>query len=190
MTELPTTVELKKELDRTLHRGAFGRNLRGTIYILLIVAAVSVLIATLLFPVLRVTGTSMEPTLENGQIVVTAKNSSFRTGDVVAFYYNNKILLKRVIGVAGDMVEIDEDGTVHVNGEELIEPYVTEKSFGTCDIEFPYQVPDNRIFVLGDNRETSIDSRSTTVGCIADELIVGKLLLRVWPMEQIGPIGR
>lgn len=184
----PSSKDFKQELARTRQSREFGRTLRGTIYILLIVAAVSVLVATLFLPVLQVTGTSMEPTLQNGQIVVASKNGEFAPGDIVAFYYNNKILLKRVIGTAGDQISIDPDGNVSVNGELLDEPYLAEKSLGTCDLEFPYQVPDNRIFVLGDHRATSIDSRSNSVGCIADEYIVGKVLFRVWPFSQFGTL--
>ena len=160
----------------------------STIGSLLVVAAVAVLISMLFLPVLRVTGTSMTPTMQNDELVICRKRSDFKSGDIIAFYYNNKILLKRVIGVSGDWINIEPDGTVYVNGEELDEPYVQEKAFGECDIEFPYQVPDERVFVMGDHRLTSIDSRSTTVGCIADEYIIGKVFLRIWPWEVIGTI--
>jgi signal peptidase I len=195
MTELenekdkPTSSQLKQELAREEHRSQYHRNLGSTMIILLAAAAAAVLITTLLLPVLQVTGTSMEPALETGQIVVAVKNSSFKTGDIVAFYYNNKILLKRVIGQAGDVINIDEDGNVTVNDTELYEPYVQDKSLGHCDITFPYQVPDGKIFVLGDNRAVSIDSRSSTVGCIARESIVGKVVFRAWPLKEIGSIS-
>lgn len=185
----PTIEQLEAELTRVRHKREYGRTLRGTIYILVVVAAVAFLIASLFLPVLRVYGTSMEPTLKNKEIVVALKGSEFQRGDIVAFYYNNKILLKRVIGVAGDQIVIEKDGTVFVNGEELNEPYILEKSLGECDLTFPYQVPENRIFVMGDHRDVSIDSRSSTIGCIADEAIVGRVALRVWPLNQFGIIN-
>ncbi len=185
----PTIEQLEAELTRVRHKREYGRTLRGTIYILVVVAAVAFLIASLFLPVLRVYGTSMEPTLKNKEIVVALKGSEFQRGDIVAFYYNNKILLKRVIGVAGDQIVIEKDGTVFVNGEELNEPYISEKSLGECDLTFPYQVPENRIFVMGDHRDLSIDSRSSTIGCIADEAIVGRVALRVWPLNQFGIIN-
>ncbi|HCO29484.1 MAG TPA: signal peptidase I [Lachnospiraceae bacterium] len=184
----PTIEQLEAELTRVRHKREYGKTLRGTIYILIVVAAVAFLIASLFLPVLRVYGTSMEPTLKNKEIVVALKGSEFEKGDIVAFYYNNKILLKRVIGVAGDQIVIEKDGTVFVNGEELNEPYISEKSLGECDLTFPYQVPENRIFVMGDHRDVSIDSRSSTIGCIADEAIVGKVSLRIWPLNQFGII--
>lgn len=183
---LPTSRQLKEELRREQHKGDYGRTLRSTVYLLVVVAAAAVLAATLLFPVLRVTGTSMEPSLENKQIVLALKNSDFKRGDIVAFYYNNKILLKRVIAFPGEQVDIRSDGTVYVGGEPLQEPYLAEKSLGECDLEFPYQVPDGKIFVMGDHRATSVDSRSSAIGCISDEFVVGKVVLRVWPLQKIG----
>lgn len=183
---LPTAQQLKEELRREQHKGDYGRTLRSTVYLLVVVAAAAVLAATLLFPVLRVTGTSMEPSLENKQIVLALKNSDFKRGDIVAFYYNNKILLKRVIAFPGEQVDIRSDGTVYVGGEPLQEPYLAEKSLGECDLEFPYQVPDGKIFVMGDHRATSVDSRSSAIGCISDEFVVGKVVLRVWPLQKIG----
>ena len=187
--EVATVEQLEKELSRVRHTKEYGRTLRGTIYILIVVAAVAFLIATLFLPVLRVYGTSMEPTLKNKEIVIAFKGSDFKRGDIVAFYYNNKILLKRVIGVAGDQIVIEEDGTVFVNGEELEEPYISVKSLGECDLTFPYQVPENRIFVMGDHRDVSIDSRSSTIGCIADESIIGKVAIRIWPLSDLGTIN-
>ena len=182
---LPTAEQLSSELKRIRYKKEYCRMLSSTVSSLLVVAAVAVLISMLFLPVLRVTGTSMTPTFMNDELVICNKRSNFKSGDVVAFYFNNKILLKRVIGTAGDIIDIKEDGTVYVNGEILDEPYVNEKAFGECDIKLPYQVPDNRIFVMGDHRSTSVDSRSTTVGCIADEYMIGKVILRIWPLECI-----
>lgn len=182
---LPTAEQLSSELKRIRYIKEYRRMLSSTVSSLLVVAAVAVLISMLFLPVLRVTGTSMTPTFMNDELVICNKRGNFKSGDVVAFYFNNKILLKRVIGTAGDVIDIKEDGTVYVNGEILDEPYVNEKAFGECDIKLPYQVPDNRIFVMGDHRSTSVDSRSTSVGCIADEYVIGKVILRIWPFESI-----
>ncbi len=187
--DLPTADQLDVLIRKKRYRKNFRKTMLDTIGSLLVVAAIAVLVSMLFLPVLRVTGTSMTPTMQNDELVICSKRSDFKSGDIIAFYYNNKILLKRVIGVAGDWIDIKEDGTVYVNGEELIEPYVAEKSLGECDIEFPYQVPDNRIFVMGDHRATSIDSRSTTVGCIADEYIIGRVVFRLWPRGRIGFVG-
>jgi len=186
--QVPSTEQLEQELKRVKHNREFGHVFRNTIYVLLVVAAVAVLIATMVLPVLQVTGTSMEPTLESGQIVLAVKNASFHQGDVVAFYYNNKVLLKRVIGLPGDQIVIDQDGNVSVNGNKLDEPYISEKSIGECDLDFPYQVPDGKIFVLGDHRATSVDSRSNTIGCISEENIVGEVVFRVWPLNRFGTL--
>lgn len=180
---------IEAEIKR-IKRKKNGRKIfRETIFTLIVVAAIAVLAAMLFFPIFRVTGSSMEPSLKSDEIIICLKTSKFETGDIVAFYYNNKILLKRVIGSSGDTIEIDDDGNVFVNGYEIYEPYISKKSKGKCDIEFPYQVPDNRIFVMGDNRETSVDSRSTTVGCIADEYILGKVFFRIWPLNKIDALN-
>lgn len=181
-----TVRQIEGELKRLRRKQNSRRIFRQTVFSLLVVAAVAVLTAMLFFPIFRVTGSSMEPTLHPKEIVVCLKSSRFQSGDLVAFYYNNKVLLKRVIGTAGDTIEIDDSGNVFVNGSQLDEPYITKKSLGQCDIDFPYQVPDNRIFVMGDNRETSVDSRTTAVGCIADEYVIGKVFLRIWPLERLG----
>lgn len=165
--------ELKREKDKRI----YIRTLKSTIFILTFVAAIAILLSAGLFPVLRVVGTSMEPTLNNEQIVVAYKMANLQKGDIVAFYYNNKILIKRVIALPGDVVNVDKKGNVYVYFELLDEPYITEKSYGECDITYPYQVPESKVFVMGDNRATSLDSRLTEIGCIAEELIVGKIMV-------------
>ena len=185
---VPTVAQLEQELKRETYRRRYNRVLRSTIYTLITVAAVVVLVATLFLPVLRIYGTSMTPTTTDGDIVVSVKGGSFERGDIIAFWFNNKILVKRVIAQAGEWVDIDEAGNVSINGEPLDEPYLTEKALGECDIELPYQVPDGRLFVMGDHRSTSSDSRSSAVGCVAEEQIVGKLVFRVWPLGEFGPL--
>ena len=184
----PTVEQIEAELKREKYRKRYNRALRSTVYTLITVAAVAVLIATLFLPVLRIYGTSMAPTMTDGEIVLAVKGSSFERGDIIAFYFNNKILVKRVIAQPGEWVDIDEDGNVSVNNAPLEEPYLTEKALGECDIELPYQVPDGRIFVMGDHRATSSDSRSSAVGCVAEEQIVGKLIFRIWPLDVFGTI--
>lgn len=188
LRDLPTAAQYAQEMKRLRYRKDFAKMLRSTVSSLLVVAAIAVLISMLFLPVLRVTGTSMTPTLQENEFVICSEWSDFDCGDIIAFHFNNKILLKRVIGTAGDWIEITEDGTVYVNGEEIEEPYIDRKSLGQCDMEFPYQVPENRVFVMGDHRETSVDSRVSTVGCIADEYIIGKVFLRVWPWETISTL--
>ena len=165
--QVPTTQQLERELGRVRYRSRYRSLLRSTVYTLITVAAVAVLVATLWLPVLQTYGSSMTPTLKDGEIILSMKTSDFEPGDIVAFYYNNKILVKRVICSAGDWIDIDEDGTVYVNGTLLDEPYLTQKALGDCNIELPYQVPDGRVFVMGDHRSTSVDSRNTAVGCVA-----------------------
>ena len=185
---VPTVAQLEQELKRETYRRRYNRVLRSTIYTLITVAAVAILVATLFLPVLRIYGTSMTPTTTDGDIVVSVKGGSFERGDIIAFWFNNIILVKRVIAQAGEWVDIDEAGNVSINGEPLDEPYLTEKALGECDIELPYQVPDGRLFVMGDHRSTSSDSRSSAVGCVAEEQIVGKLVFRVWPLGEFGPL--
>lgn len=186
--ELPTTEQIEKERARLRHKSRYSRTLRSTIAILVVVAAVAVLVATLWMPVLRIYGSSMAPTLEDGQIVISLKTTDFKTGDIAAFYYGNKLLIKRYIAGASDWVYIDEDGTVSVNSIELDEPYLAEKAFGQTNIELPYQVPDKRYFLMGDNREASVDSRNTAVGCASDDQIVGKVVYCIWPLDRFGPV--
>ena len=184
----PTAKQLEKELGRVRYRSQYWSTLMNTIYTLLAVSAVAVLVAVLLLPVLQVYGTSMDPTLENGEYVLSVKNGGFETGDVCAFYYNNKILINRVIAHAGDWVDIDKDGTVFVNGEKLEEPYVTDLALGDCDITLPYQVPESRIFVMGDHRSVSVDSRNKAIGCVAEEQMVGRIVYKVWPLTHFGRV--
>ena len=179
--EVPELSQLEEELSRVKYQKRYKRVLTSTVSTLIVVAAVAVLIATLLMPVLQIYGTSMSPTLYDGDIIATIKTTEFEPGDVVAFYYNNKILVKRVIAMSGQWVDMDEDGNVYVNDVLLDEPYLVERAFGECDIKLPYQVPENRIFVMGDHRSVSVDSRSTAVGCVSEEQLIGKLVFRVWP---------
>ena len=182
---LPTKQQVETERKRYRRQKAYNKALGGTIYVLTIVAAVAVLIATLVLPVLQIEGTSMEPTLVNGDIVLLTKTTSFNRGELCGFSWNNKLLIKRVIGIPGDWIEIDIDGTVYLNGEKLDEPYAEQLAVGECDLEFPFQVPQEQYFVLGDMRESSIDSRNTLIGCVEKDQIVGKVFFRIWPFKSI-----
>ena len=185
---LPATKELTQAVRRDRYTNKFRETVRSTFLSLVVVAAVAVLVAVLLLPILRIYGKSMNGTLDSGDVVVSVKTTSFKTGDVIAFYYNNNILVKRVIANPGQWVNIDEYGNVFVNNVMLEEPYLQEKAYGETNIEFPYQVPDGKIFAMGDNRSVSIDSRNTSIGCIAEEQIVGKIVYRVWPLTGIGAV--
>ena len=192
--DLPTSEQIEEELKRIKYKKKYRGVLRSTVYTLITVAAVAVLVATLLLPVLQIYGSSMTPTLTDRDIVLTVKTTDFSSGDVVAFYYNNKILVKRVIAEAGEWVDLDEEGNVYVGSDpkelkRIEEPYLTEKSKGDCNIELPYQVPESRVFVMGDHRSISIDSRNTAVGCVGEEQLVGKLVFRVWPLDGFGEIN-
>ena len=184
-TSLPTSKQLQKELNREKYKQRFKRIVKSTFYTLLVVAAIAVLVATLVLPVLQISGTSMEPTLNNGEIVVLFKTSKLKRGDLCGFSYSNKILIKRVIGVPGDIIEIDDKGTVSVIGDVIPEPYITEKGLGECDIEFPFTVPEDQFFMMGDHRSSSIDSRSTVIGCITKDQLVGKIFIKVWPLNKL-----
>lgn len=187
--DMPQMDALQKELKRERYKRRFRRLLRSTVNALVVVAAVAALIATLILPVLQIAGTSMEPSLNDGDIVLLVKTDNLESGDLCAFYYSNKILIKRVIATPGDYIWLEPDGTVFLNGEALDEPYVSEKALGECDVEFPYQVPENNYFVMGDKRETSIDSRSSVIGCIAEDQIIGKILFKIWPLEDFELFG-
>lgn len=185
---LPTLNELEEEYNRITQCIAFSSVLRSTLYILITVAAIAVLISVFYMPVLRIYGTSMTPSLNNGELVAAIKTADLESGDIVAFYYNNKILVKRVIARPGDWVDIDDDGLIYVNDTLLEEPYISEMSKGECNITLPIQVPESRYFLVGDHRSVSIDSRHTSVGFVSEEQIVGKLVYRFWPLDTIGKV--
>ena len=187
-TQPPTLEQLTAELARENYKRRFGRVLRSTLFTLVVVAAAAVLVATIWMPVLQIYGSSMTPTLNEGEIVVSVKGSDFEPGDLVAFYLGNKILVKRCIAGPGQWVDINENGDVVVDGKLLDEPYLTEKALGECDQSFPYQVPESRFFCMGDHRATSVDSRHSAVGCVAEEQIVGKIVFRVWPLSGFGAL--
>jgi len=189
VVEMPSTKQLEEELKRVKYKRRYRFVLRSTIYTLITVAAAAILVATLWLPVLQIYGSSMTPTLQDGEIIFSVKTSEFEQGEIIAFYYNNKILIKRAICGPGDWVDIDEDGNVYVNEVLLDEPYLVERALGDCNIELPYQVPDGKFFVMGDHRSTSVDSRNTAVGCVSQEQIVGKVLFRIWPLKRAGMVN-
>lgn len=187
--EIPSMEQVAEARKNIRYKRRYQVILRSTVGILTVVAAVAVLVVTLVMPILQISGTSMSPTLQDGQIVLSVKSTDLHTGDLVAFYQGNKLLIKRCIAGPADWVNITEDGTVYVNEKPLDEPYISEKSLGKfCNIEFPYQVPADRWFVLGDNRDESIDSRNDTIGCVASDQIVGKVVFRIWPMADFGTL--
>lgn len=186
--EIPSLEQLEAEYKNEQRKIRFGQVLRSTLFSLVVVAAVVVLITILFLPVLQIAGSSMTDTLHEGDVVLALSGVEYETGDIVAFYYNNNILVKRVIANSGEWVDIDADGNVFVNGEELDEPYLSEKALGDCNIQLPYQVPEDKIFVMGDHRATSIDSRNTSLGSISKELTIGRLVFRVWPLKAIGRV--
>jgi len=186
--EIPSLSQLESARANLRHRSRYRRTFRSTVYVLIVVAAVAALVATLWMPVLQIYGSSMSPTLRDGEIVVCVRADEFDTGELAAFYYGNKLLVKRVICGPADWIDIRDDGTVFINSKELDEPYLVEKALGESDLEYPYQVPDERWFLMGDNRAVSVDSRSDQVGCVAEEQIVGRIVFRVWPLAQFGPV--
>lgn len=189
LREMPSSDQLADELIRVKYKQRYRKLLKTTFFSLLVVAAISVLIATLFLPVLEIYGSSMSPTLKNGEIVISVKTDSLKKGDICCFYYNNQILVKRVIGTAGDVIVIENDGTVFVNGETIDEPYIAERTEDKSDIEYPYTVPERSLFVLGDNRSESVDSRNALIGCIGVEEIVGKIVFCVWPLDSFGSVS-
>ncbi|MEE5993319.1 MAG: signal peptidase I [Oscillospiraceae bacterium] len=186
--DLPDAEQFRREFKQLQYQKNFSRTMRSTIGSLIVVAAIAIILSMLVVPVMRVTGASMTPTLQNEDMLLCVRSANYQKGDIVAFYYNNKILLKRVIGVSGDTINMTEEGAVSINDEPLNEPYVNELAMGECDISLPYQVPESRVFVMGDHRAVSIDSRSTAVGCVSEEAIVGKVLLRIYPFNRFGSI--
>ncbi len=187
--DAPSVQLLEQELEREKYKNRFLKTLRNTVFTLVTVAAVAVLIATIWMPVLQIYGNSMTPMLNDGEIVMSLKTSKISKGEVIAFYYNNKILIKRVIGNSGDWIRVTDNGDVYVNDILLDEPYVSDKALGDSNIEYPYQVPEGKVFVMGDHRSVSVDSRNTSVGCVSQEQIVGRLLFKLWPIKDIGRIG-
>ena len=187
-SDLPETEDIRTAYEKVSYRDRLRQSIISTTNILIVVAAIAILVAMLFLPVLRIYGQSMSNTLQSGELVVSVKGAKFETGDIIAFYYNNNILVKRVIANSGDWVDIDLEGNVYVNQQKIEEPYIDDKAFGEPDIDFPYQVPDERVFVLGDNRSVSIDSRHTAVGCVTSEQIVGRIVFRIWPLTKIGPL--
>ena len=185
---LPSSIEVEQELQRERYKRRYRSTLRSTTFALITASAIAILVATLFLPVLQIYGASMNPTLKEGQIVVSVKEKNLDAGDIVAFYYGNKVLIKRYIAGPGMWVDIKEDGTVYINDEPLDEPYLTTKSLGITDLEYPYQVPENSYFLIGDERESSVDSRHSSVGCVAHENIVGKIVFRVWPFDTMGAV--
>lgn len=189
LEDRPSLAQLEAELSREKYRSRYNKVLRSTIYALVVVAAAAVLVATLWMPVLQIYGSSMTPALEDGQIVLSVKDPTLETGDVVAFYYNNKVLVKRVIGTEGDWVTIEKNGDVIVNGQILEEPYLAEKAYGDVTIDLPCQVQEKTMFVMGDHRSVSVDSRNQAVGCVDEDQIVGKIIFCVWPLRSFGPMN-
>lgn len=190
MAPIPSKAEVERERDRIRRSKAFRKALSGTIYSLLVIAALAILVSSLVLPILQISGDSMDPTLKDGEIIVLLRTKRISKGSLCSFTWNNRTLIKRVIAGPGDWVDIADDGTVRVNGEVIDEPYVTERGLGECDLEFPYQVPEDSYFTMGDNRNMSVDSRSSKIGCVHSDQIIGQVWLRVWPIPRFGPVDR
>lgn len=186
--QFPTSVQIEKAIAKEKYSRKYKKVLKSTFSSLIVVAAIAVLVATLALPVLQIQGSSMEPTLNDEEIVVLLKTSKLTRGQLCCFSYQNKLLIKRIVGIPGDSIIIDTEGYVYVNGDKLDEPYVIDRAYGECDIEFPFNVTDNHYFILGDHRSTSIDSRSSVVGLVSSEQVVGRIFFRIWPFEKIGDI--
>lgn len=186
--DIPSIGFLREELAREEARCVFRKTLWNVLAALLVAAAITALIVTRLFLLIRINGNSMEPTMAEGEIIFIRQTKEVEPGDIIGFYYGGRILLKRVAGSEGDHIHIDGDGNVYVNGEMLEESYVVEKSLGKCELEFPYEVPEGMLFVLGDNRSVSIDSRIRSIGCVERDQIVGKAVFRAWPADCMGMI--
>jgi signal peptidase I len=189
ITSLPSTQTLEKELEYEKDKKNRRSKIKNVIFTLITVFAIAAILSTMFMPVLRIYGTSMSPSLSGNDFVLAAKHSDFRRGDIIAFYYNNKVLVKRIVALSGEYVSIDKSGNLYINNEYVEEPYISKKALGECDIEFPYQVPEGKLFVLGDSRTTSIDSRSSTIGCVSQEQILGKVIFCIWPMSSFGIIN-
>lgn len=187
-TQFPTAEQVENAISRAKYTAKYKKVLKSTLSSLIVVAAIAVLIATLALPVLQIQGSSMEPTLNDEEIVVLIKTSNLKRGQLCCFSYQNKLLIKRIVGIPGDTININEEGYVYINGELLDEPYILDRALGECDIDFPFHVTESHYFILGDNRSTSIDSRSSVVGLVSEEQIVGKIFFRIWPFEKMGSI--
>lgn len=179
---LPTAEQVEAERSSLRRKDKIKKTFRSAAAILTVVAAIAVLLSTLVLPVIQISGDSMEPSFHNGDIVVLNKLQKLKSGQLCCVSWQNKLLMKRVIGLSGDDILIDEDGNVYVNDELIDEPYAQNKCLGECDITFPYHVPEGKLFVLGDRRDTSIDSRSTAIGCVDKEQIIGQVLFKIWPL--------
>lgn len=186
--EFPSAEQIEKEISREKYNRKYHKVLKSTLSSLIVVAAIAVLIATLALPVLQISGSSMEPTLNDEEIVLLLKTTNMKKDELCCFSYQNKLLIKRVIGLPGDKINIDINGNVFVNDELIDEPYVTDKALGECDITFPCYVTDNHYFVLGDHRSTSIDSRSSVIGLVSEEFLVGKIFFKIWPLDRLSPV--
>ncbi len=186
--EIPTLTQLEAELDRENRKRQYRGELGKMAGILIVIGCALALVADMMLPVLQVNGTSMSPTLRKGDIVISMRGAEFTRGDMVAFYHSDKILVKRVIGLSGEWIDMNSDGDVYIDGVLLQEPYLVEKAFGECNIELPYRVPKGKVFVMGDHRSVSEDSRSSRIDCVSQAQIIGKLKFRVWPFESAGPV--